>query len=377
MKIPMTDLKVQYESIKNKIDDAIRGVINESSFILGKQLTDFESEIASYFKVKYALGVGSGTDALVLSLAALDIKKGDEVITTPFTFIATAEAIARVGARPVFCDIDYETYNINPGEIESKITSRTKAIIPVHLYGLPAQMDEIMVIANKHKLRVVEDCAQSFGSEYLPAGRQGKNKKVGSIGDCGCLSFFPAKTLGCYGDGGMVVTDDEQIFNNIKLLRNHGSSQKYYYIRHGFNSRLDTIQAAVLQVKFQYIDKWIDKRIENAKYYNSVLSGVEGVVTPAISQEAKHTFNYYNIRIKKNRDKVQLALKENNIAYAVYYPMCLHLQEVYKESGYKRGDFPVAEQAEGEVLALPMYPELDKEQIEKIAKIIKLCQEST
>ena len=363
MKIQMTDLRIQYESIKSEIDFAIGNVIESSSFILGKDLADFETRVADYLGVKYALGVGSGTDALVLSLEALGIKDGDEVITTPFTFIATAEAIVRVGARPVFVDIDEATYNIDPDKIEEKITSRTKAIIPVHLYGLPCDMDKIMGMAEKHNLKVLEDCAQSFGSEH-------KGRKAGSIGDCGALSFFPAKTLGCFGDGGMVVTNNQEISERVRLLRNHGALKKYYYVSRGFNSRLDTIQAAVLKVKIKYIDKWIGDRIQNAMLYNKLLSNTDGVKTVFIPENSKHTFNYYNIRVLRNRDKVEQALKDNEIAYAVYYPLCLHLQEVYKELGYRMGDFPVSEQAQKETLALPMYPELRKEEIEKIASIV-------
>lgn len=360
----MTDLKVQYDSIKDEIDAAIKGVINETSFILGGQLADFEKEIATYFGLKYALGVASGTDALVLSLASLGIKEGDEVITTPFTFIATAEAIVRQGAKPVFCDIDYTTFNIDPHKIEEKITPKTKALIPVHLYGLSCEMDQIMSIAAKHKLKVVEDCAQSFGSVY-------QGKKVGSLGDCGCFSFFPAKTLGCYGDGGMVVTNSEEIYGRLKLIRNHGSLKKYCYVAHGFNSRLDTLQAALLRVKFKYIDQWIVERIKHAEHYNKLLSGIKEIALPPLPGDRKHTFNYYNIRLKRNRQKVVEALKENNIASAIYYPLSLHLQEVYKDLGYKRGDFPIAEAAEEEVLALPMYPELQTQEIEGIVGIIK------
>lgn len=361
-KIQMTDLKSQYEAIKSEIDTAIQSVINESSFIQGKPVSLLEEEIARYFGVKFAVGVASGTDALVLALTALGIGSGDEVITTPFTFIATAEAISRVGAKPVFCDIDLDTYNIDPDKIEEKITPRTKALLPVHLYGMPCRMDKIMAIVNKHKLKLVEDCAQSFGSEY-------KNKKVGTFGDCGCLSFFPAKTLGCYGDGGMIITDNEEVVQKAKMLRNHGSGKKYYYGIHGFNSRLDTLQAAVLRVKLKYIDLWINKRIENARYYNELLLGLSPKGTVP---EYKHTFNYYTIRIKNNkREEVQNRLKERAIPSAIYYPLCLHLQEVYRDLGYIKGDFPIAEQAQDEVLGLPMCPELTKVQIKQITDTIK------
>jgi len=363
MNIPLVDLKKQYQNIKKEIGIAIKQVLQEANFILGSELEMLEEEIARYCGTRCAIGVASGTDALALSLIALDIGKGDEVITTPFTFIATAEVISRIGAKPVFCDIDAKTYNINPKEIEQKITSATKVILPVHLYGLPCEMDEILALAKKHKLKVIEDCAQAFGSEY-------KGKKVGSLGDAGCLSFFPGKNLGAYGDAGMVITNDERVAKTLKMLRNHGSNKKYYYGIHGFNSRLDTIQAAVLRVKLKYIDKWIDLRIKNANLYNELLKDTT-IVCPAKFDYARHSFNYYTIRIKKKRDIVQTRLKENGIACGVYYPLCLHLQEVYKNLGYKVGDFPFAEQAQEEILSLPMYSELDKSQILEIVRIIK------
>jgi len=296
-------------------------------------------------------------------LVSLGVGKEDEVITTPFTFIATAEAISRTGARPVFCDIEYNTFNIDPDKIEAKITKRTKAIIPVHLYGLPCDMDKIMDISKEHNLKIIEDCAQSFGSEY-------KGRKVGSLGDIGCFSFFPGKNLGCYGDGGMIVTSDANIAENIKCLRNHGSTDRYHYRMHGFNSRLDTVQAAILKVKLKYINKWIDLRIKNANYYNGLLKDTSFVI-PVSQDGIKHSFNYYTIRIKKNRDLIQKNLKENNVTCAIYYPLCLHLQDIYKDLGYEQGDFPIAEQSQGEVLSLPMYPELTKEQILEIMNAIK------
>ena len=364
MNIPLTDLKAQYKSIKDEVKLAIKKVLNDTDFILGEELNLLEEEIAHYFGIKFAIGVASGTDALVLSLIALDIKKGDEVITTPFTFIATSEAIIRVGAKPIFSDIEYDTFNIAPKRIEEKITKNTKAIIPVHLYGMPAKMDEIMGIAKKYNLKVIEDCAQSFGAEY-------RGRKVGTFGDCAILSFFPAKILGCFGDGGMVITNNQEIAKKIKLLRNHGAEEKYYYKMHGFNSRLDTLQSAILRVKLKYADNWIDKRIENAKYYNELFSKCKDIITPSIPKAVKHSFNYYTIRVKNNkRNLIQQRLKEKGIACAIYYPLCLHLQDVYQDLGYKKGDFAVAEEAQNEVLSLPMYPELSKKQIEEIAKAI-------
>lgn len=364
MKIPMTDLKREYQSIKPELDAAMQSVIDDTSFILGPQVKSFEEKLAEYLGVKFCVGVASGTDALALSLLALGIKSGDEVITTPFTFIATAEAVSRAGARPVFCDIDPKTFNIDARKIAGKITARSKAIIPVHLYGLPCDMAEILKLAKEKNLKIVEDCAQAFGSEY-------KGKKSGAIGNTGAFSFFPAKTLGCYGDGGAVATNDEVTANNLRLLRNHGSGDKYSFLRHGFNSRLDTLQAAVLSVKLKYIGQWIKARKENAGYYAEYLSGIKEIILPAGAGCAGHTFNYYAIRVAKGRKALQEKLKEKGIATAVHYPLCLHLQEVYRNLGYKRGDFPQAEKAQDEVLSLPMFPQLTKDEIKEVSSAIK------
>ncbi len=358
----MTDLKAQYRSIKKDVNFAARQVLNGCAFVLGKQVAVFEEAVSRYQGVKYAVGVASGTDALALALCACGIKDGDEVITTPFTFIATAEAIFRAGAKPVFCDIK-EDYNIDADKIESRITPKTKAILPVHLYGLPCDMDKIMALAAKYRLKVIEDCAQSFGSEY-------KSRKTGAIGSCGALSFFPSKNLGCYGDGGMVVTNNKDIREKLVMLRNHGSDSKYHYSMHGFNSRLDTLQAAILNVKIKHIDKWVYRRIVNAGLYNRLLGLSRNIVTPEIPKGVKHSFNYYTIRLKEGRAAVQERLKKRKIPWAVYYPLCLHLQPVYKKLNYKRGDFPVAEQMQEEVLSLPMYPELKAVQIKHIAKAV-------
>jgi len=362
MKIPLTDLKKQYQTIKKEIDSAIEQVITKTNFILGNEVAEFEKEIASYLSAKFAVGVASGTDALVLALKALDIKEGDEVITTPFTFIATTEAIVRAGAKPVFCDVDEKTYNMNTDKIEEKISSKTKAILPVHLYGLSCEMDKILSLAKKHNLKIIEDAAQSFGAKY-------KDKKAGANGDIGCFSFFPAKNLGAYGDGGMITTNDEQTMQKLKFLRNHGQTRQYHYTMHGFNSRLDTLQAAVLRIKLKHIEKWIAMRREKAELYNKLFFGSD-ITTPFIPDYSEHSFNYYTIRIKEKRDVVLTRLKENGIACAIYYPLCLHLQEVHKDLGYAKGDFPVAEKIQNEVLSLPMYPELEKEKIEEIVKIV-------
>jgi dTDP-4-amino-4,6-dideoxygalactose transaminase len=362
--IPLIDLKQQYASIKDEIDQAITKVLEESRFILGPDVKAFEEDITDYLGVKYAVGVASGTDALLIALKALGIKDGDEVITTPFTFIATAEAIKHAGAKPVFVDIDPRTYCLDPALIKSKLTKNTKAVLPVHLYGHAADMDAIVNLAKEHGLFVVEDCAQSLGAEF-------NGKKVGSIGHAGCLSFFPGKNLGCYGDGGMVVTNEEAIFENAKMYRLHGSKKKYFHEVSGFNSRLDTLQAAILSVKLKYLDRWNERRRQNALLYAKKLSGLPGIDVPYVNGQVNHSFNYYTIRVS-DRPAVQQKLKNAGIGNMVYYPLSLHLQDVYRELGYKKGDFPAAEQAQEEVISLPMFAELSDEQIAKVAEVLRV-----
>jgi len=365
--IPLVDLKAQYNSIKGEIDAAIHRVVEQGQFILGPEVKAFEDEMAAYCGTKFAVGVASGTDALHLALLACGIVSSDEVITTPFTFIATAESVAKCGARPVFVDIDQRTYNMDPEQIESKITRKTKAILPVHLYGQPAAMDRILQIAQKHNLVVIEDCAQALGAEY-------KGKKVGSLGNAGCLSFFPAKNLGAYGDGGMVVTNDAQIADNVSILRVHGSKAAYQHVMHGFNSRLDALQAAVLRVKLKHLDHWNELRRSKAALYTKLLNGIDGIEPPHFDKHCKSSCNYYTIRLKDsrlNRNELCKHLESKGIQTMVYYPLSLHLQEVYKYLGHKPGDFLNSEQAQGQVLSLPMYPELSDEQIEEVLREIK------
>jgi len=361
MHMPLVDLKAQYTSIKTEIDQAIADVIESGQFVSGYEVKTFEKEVSAYLGVKYAVGVASGTDALHLALLACGIGLGDEVITTPFTFIATAETITRCGATPVFVDIDPTTHNIDPDKIKSKINQRTKAILPVHLYGQPAEMDTVSELAKKYNLKVIEDCAQALGAEY-------KGKKVSSLGDAGCLSFFPSKTLGAYGDGGMVVTDDSDIADRVKLLRNHGSRRKYHCDVHGFNSRLDAIQAAVLRVKLRYLQNWIRKRQECARIYMQLLRTIDWISVPYEPEYSTNAYNYYTIRIGRNINRGRLIdfLSDNGISTAIYYPVALHLQEVHRDLGYAVGDFPCSEQAQDRVLSLPMYPELETYQIELI-----------
>lgn len=366
MKIPLVDLKAQYDTLKNEVDTAIQRVLNKGQFILGPEVRVFEEEVAAYCGTKFAVGVASGTDALLLALLACGIRPGDEVITTPFTFVATAAAIVQCGAIPVFVDIDPRSYNIDPSNIEQSITPRTKAILPVHLYGQAVDMDPVIDLAKKHNLKVVEDCAQALGTEY-------KGKKVGSIGIAGCLSFFPSKTLGAYGDGGMVVTNELEIADKVNLLRKHGANTSYYYLLPGFNSRLDTLQAAILSVKLKRLDSWNELRRSKAALYTQLLSVAEGIVPPYVEKFGKPIFNYYTIRLtdsRLSRSKLREHLESRGIQTMVYYPLSLHLQEAYKALGYKPSDLPESKRAQDQVLSLPMYPELSEEQIREVVEDI-------
>jgi len=390
MDIPLVDLRAQYDAIKDEIDNAIRSVIGNGQFILGPEVETFESEIAAYCQTKFAIGVASGTDALQLALLACGIKPGDEVITTPFTFIATAEAIAQCGAIPVFLDIDPKTYNIDPQRLQQFLEkrpitshqSRVTAILPVHLYGQPADMDTILELGVKHNLQVIEDCAQALGAAYSSHHSPLTNyqspvttrRKVGSLGHAGCLSFFPSKVLGAYGDGGMVITNDAEIADKVAMLRNHGCKHKYHHLVPGFNSRLDELQAAILRVKLRHLDDWIELRRQKASAYSQLFDQVDGIQPPYVAPNNYHVFNYYTIRFenhKINRDKLREHLKAKGIATAIYYPLSLHLQQVYKSLGYKPGDFPESEKAQQGVLSLPIYPELGEEQLRRVVEGIK------
>ena len=362
--IPFVDLKAQYDSIKDEIDNTIQNVINNTSFIMGEELKKFEEEFAWFCDVKYAIGVANGSDALILALRACGIGKGDEVITVPHTFISTAEAISNVGGKVVFVDIEPKTYTIDVSEIEEKINKKTKAIIPVHLYGQPADMDPIMELARKYNLKVIEDAAQAHGAEY-------KGEKVGSIGDVGCFSFYPGKNLGAYGDAGMVITNNERIAEKIKLLRNHGRiSKKYEHDIEGYSSRLDNLQAAILRVKLRHLNKWNDMRRKNAKRYNKLLSEMDDIIVPYEADYSKHVYHLYVIRAE-GRDKLRGELKSKGIATGIHYPIPLHLQPAYIYLGHKRGDFPVTEKASQEILSLPMFAELSEDQIVEIVKLIR------
>ena len=392
MNIPLIDLKAQYESLAKELNEATLEVLSSANYIMGKNVLDFEKEFAEYIGVKHAISVGNGTDALVLSLKALGIGPNDEVITTPFTFFATAEAISAVGATPVFVDVDKDTFNIDVTKIEEKITNKTKAIMPVHIFGQCADMDEINEIAKKHNLYVIEDACQAIGGKY-------KGRNVGSLGDIACFSFFPTKNLGCAGDGGMIVTNDDNIAIIAKALRTHGSGEngqkaynllndieeevkcaegsndtiynplKYYNYLIGYNTRLDAIQAAILKVKIKEIDNWNAKRREIAKLYNEALKDTD-FVTPTCKDDVESVYHMYILQ-SENREEVLQKLKEANIATGVYYPVPLHLQKVYKNLGYKEGDMPVAEYLSHRTFAIPVYPELTEEQIQYIINNLK------
>ncbi len=364
MKIPLLDLKTQYAALKEDILAAVNDVLDSQVCILGPKVAKLEEEVAQLSGCRFGVGVSSGTDALLATLMALNIGTGDEVITTPFTFFATAGCVSRVGAKPVFVDIDRRTYNIDPAKIEAAVTPRTKAIIPVHLYGQMCEMDSIMEIARRHNLFVIEDAAQAISSAY-------KGKKAGSFGNLGCFSFFPSKNLGAAGDGGMIVTDDEALYERLLTTRSHGAKPKYFHKFVGGNFRLDPLQAAILLVKLPYLNAWSAARRRNAALYNELLAGAP-IVTPWIHADAVSIYNQYVIRTE-GRDELIAHLKAADIGTEIYYPQPLHLQECFKDLGYREGDFLESESAAKEVLALPIYPELSEAQIRYVGeKILEL-----
>lgn len=392
MNIPLIDLRAQYNSISKELDKATIDVLSSAAYIMGKNVTEFEKEFAGYIGTKHAISVGNGTDALVIALKALGIGEGDEVITSTFTYFASAECISAVGATPVFVDVEKDTFNIDPDKIEEKITERTKAIIPVHIFGQSADMDKINIIAKKHNLKVIEDACQAVGAKY-------KGKMIGTLSDVACFSFFPTKNLSCAGDGGMIVTSDDSIATIATALRTHGSGEtgqkaynllnniteevvtsksgddtvynplKYYNYLIGYNSRLDAIQAAILRVKLPYLDKWNSRRKEIAKIYDEELID-SNVITPRVREENDTVYHQYVLQ-SDNREEMLAKLKEKGIATGVYYPVPLHLQKVYTDLGYKEGDMPVAEYLSHRTFAIPVYPELSEEQIQYIVDSIK------
>ncbi|WGG45447.1 DegT/DnrJ/EryC1/StrS family aminotransferase [Rossellomorea sp. DA94] len=365
MKVPMLDLTEQYQNLKEEIHTAMEDVMSKAHFILGQNVKDLEASVAEYSNAAHGIGVANGSDALNISILGLNIGPGDEVICPSFTFFATAGAVARAGATPVFVDIDPKTFNIDPEKIEAVITPKTKAIIPVHLYGQMADMDKIKEIADKHNLAIIEDAAQSIGSLY-------KGKKVGELGTTACYSFFPTKNLGAYGDAGMIITSDDEVGERMRVIRVHGSKPKYYHHVLGYNSRLDELQAAILNVKFKHLDDWSNQRRENAYYYNELLHKELGdvIVTPYEEEFNHHVYHQYTIRVPK-RDELQAYLKEQGVATMIYYPQPLHLQPVFKELGFNEGDLPETEKAAKEAISLPMFPELKREQQEYVVSKIK------
>jgi dTDP-4-amino-4,6-dideoxygalactose transaminase len=363
--IPLLDLKAQYAPIREEIRAAIDRVADAQYFIGGPEVEGLEREIAGYSQCAFGVGVTSGTDALLVALMAIDVKPGDEVITTPYSFFATAGSIYRLGAVPVFVDISLDDYNIRPDRIEAAVTQRTRAIIPVHLYGQMADMDPIMEIARRHNLVVIEDAAQAIGSEY-------KGRRAGSIGDFGCFSFFPSKNLGGFGDGGMITTNDPALAHRARLLRNHGAEPKYYHKLVGGNFRLDALQAAVLRVKLRYLDGWTSGRQRNAARYRALFAdhAPSSIVLPAEGPDRRHIYNQFVIRVPE-RDAVIALLKERKIGHEIYYPVPLHLQECFAACGYRPGDLPASEQAARETLALPIYPELTEEMQAAVVEAIE------
>ncbi len=372
-KVPFFDLAVQFKSIENEIKSALDEVFQSQQFIMGPKVQVLEETMAQYCQTRYAVGVASGSDALLLSLMALGIGTGDEVLLPPFTFFATAGSISRLGATPVFVDIDREAFNIDPSKIEEKVTARTKAIIPVHLFGQCADMDPLLEIAKEKKLFIIEDAAQALGAEYKPkVGSEGR--RAGQIGDLGCFSFYPTKNLGAFGDAGMVVTDNPGLAEKVRLLRVHGSQPKYFHKTIGINSRLDTIQAAILLVKFKYLEKWTAERQKKAERYQGLfqdlLSSVKGLKLPTVQYQNRHIFHQYVIRVPE-RDRLKQFLAGEGIGTDIYYPVPLHLQECYSFLKYRRGDLPHSEKASEEVLALPIYPELTEDQQMMVVDRIK------
>lgn len=360
--IPILDLKRQYNNIKDEIDSVVLNVLRSGCYILGPNVKELEKEFAEYCGAKNAVSLASGTDAIHLALRALDIGQGDEVITVAFTFVATTEAVSLVGATPVFVDIDPKTFNIDYKEIEKKITPKTKAIMPVHLYGQPCDMDPIMEIAKKYNLYVIEDCCQAIGATY-------KGKKVGTFGEFGCFSFFPTKNLGAYGDGGIVTTNSDYLADRMMALRNHGGKVRYYHDEVGTNSRLDEIQAAILRVKLPYIDKWNADRRKVANYYNELLKDIEEVKTPFELKNTECVYHQYTLQVE-NRDALHKYLSDNGVMAMIYYPVPLHKQKLHSNLDVKEGELSNTEDLTTKVLSLPIFPELTTEEQEKVAQTL-------
>lgn len=375
-KIQMVDLQTQYQQIKQDIDNGIQQVLDSAAFVKGQVVTDFQNELAAYLGVKHVIAVGNGTDALQIALMSLGLKPGDEVITPTFTFIATAEVAALMGYKPVVADVDWETMNIDPESVRRAITPKTKAIVPVHLFGQCANMDEIMQIAEEHGLYVVEDACQAIGSQYTD--KNGKTRQAGCMGHLGCTSFFPSKNLGCYGDGGAIFTDDDELAAKCRAIANHGMVVRYYHDMVGVNSRLDSIQAAVLRAKLPHLNEYIAARQQAAAYYDKAFGGHPNVLVPARNPQSTHVFHQYTLRLQAPegtdaaayRDRVRAELQSRGIPAMIYYPVPLHMQKAYIDPRYKEGDFPAAEKLAACVLSLPMHTCLEEEQLEFITKSV-------
>ena len=367
MNVPLLDLQAQYASLRDGVQQAVDRVFNSQRFVLGDEVRQLETSIAEYCQTKHAVGCASGSDALLLALMALDVKAGDEVITTPFSFFATAAAIARLGARPVFVDIDPRTYNIDVSRVADAITPRTKVIMPVHLYGQCAQMDPLLDLGERRGIAVVEDAAQAIGATD-------KGRRAGSMGLIGCFSFYPTKNLGGAGDGGILTTNDDQIAVRLRRLRTHGGANEYEHQEIGINSRLDELQAAVLRVKFPSLDKWSEERSRKAAFYSQLLNEADlsfPLITPQVRADGRHIFHQYVVRVPGNRDALMEHLQARGVGTKVYYPIPLHRQECFAYLGYKEGDFPESESAARETFALPVYPELSREQQVYVVEAIK------
>lgn len=365
MQFPFLDLQTQFSALRSEIMQAVTGVLESQRCVLGPEVDAFEREVNAYVGSQFAVSCASGSDALLLALMAYEIGAGDEVITTPFTFVATAGSIARLGARPVFVDIDPVTFNLDPAAVEKAISPRTKAIMPVHLFGLSAEMDALMAVANGHKIPVVEDAAQAIGARY-------KDRQVGTFGAFGCFSFFPSKNLGAAGDGGLITTNDPELADRLRILRGHGSRERYYYEILGTNSRLDSIQAAILRVKLRYLDAWAEGRRRNAEAYRQLFteSGLlDRLTLPSQPANTYHVYNQYTIRTPQ-RDELKVHIAGIGIPSEIYYPLALHMQRAFSYLGYKEGDFPHSEAAGREVLSLPIYPELKPEHLQAVVKAI-------
>jgi dTDP-4-amino-4,6-dideoxygalactose transaminase len=369
MKVPFVDLKLQYQNIKNEIDSAIFDVINNTEFIKGKHVNEFETKFANKNNVSNCIGVANGTDAIYIVLKCLGIGSGDEIITTASSWISTSETISQTGARPVFTDIDKDYYTIDPGKIEEKINNKTKAIMPVHFYGQPADIEKIKIICDRYKLFLIEDCAQAHFAEF-------NGKKVGTFGIAGTFSFYPGKNLGAYGDAGAVITNNDELAKKMRMFANHGALKKHFHEIEGINSRLDGLQAAILNVKIKYIDEWNNARYNNALLYNKYLGNIKEVVVPKIRKESKHIFHVYEIRVSERENLIKY-LTEREIETAIHYPTILPLLNAYKYLSYKPEEFPIAYAYQSQILSLPMYPELNEEQIKNVCEAIQsfFCKE--